>query len=189
MKVNQVKQFISSNISRFEKNGSSACRSFNLYDKNNLFRGEYNFIPLDRSGYLGVQTSLSSTRIMDDNRRLQMQEYVFMNKDYVTLKDNSSETLTKDLPKIITTTRTIMDFVKDKFITIRTTNKLKNNLQRIGENDPDFIYSDKFVIYESLKEKPQYEQVIETIREGSISEAKKLHSHFNSKVGVPFIYW
>ena len=113
MKVNQVKQFVSSNISRFEKNGSSACRSFNLYDKNNLFRGEYNFIPLDRSGYLGVQTSLSNTRIMDDNRRLQMQEYVFMNKDYVTLKDNSSETLTKALPKIITTTRTIMDFVKD----------------------------------------------------------------------------
>ena len=189
MKIDQVKQFVKSNISRFEKSGSSVGRSFNLYDKNNLFRGEYNFIPLNRFGSLGIKTSLSNTRIMDDSHRLQMQEYVFMNKDYVTFKDKSSETLTKDLPKTITITRTIMDFVKDKFITIRTTSKLKNNLQRIEKNDPDFIYSDKFVIYESLKEKPNYEQVVETIREGSISEAKKNHSHFNSRVGVPFIYW
>ena len=32
---------------------------------------------------------------------------------------------TKALPKTITTTRTIMDFVKDKFITIQKTSKLK----------------------------------------------------------------
>ena len=152
MKINQVKQFVASNISRIEKNDGPMYRSFNLYDKNNLFRGEYNFIPLQKSGYLGIQSSLSSTRIMDTNRKLQMQEYIFMNKDYVTIKDRFSDTLTKALPKTITTTRTTMDFIKDKFITVRTTSKLKNDLQRIGKNDPDFIYFDNFVIYE-IKEK------------------------------------
>ena len=188
MKINQVKQFVASNISRFEKNGSTKGHSFNLYDKNNLFRGEFNFIPMNRSDYLGIKSSLSSTRIMDENLKLLMQEFVHMNKDYVTIKDKSTDTLTKALPKTITTTRTIVDFVKDKFMTIRKTSKLKNDLQRIEKNDPDFIYSDKFTIYEPLNEKPQYEQVTETIREGAISEVKK-HSHFNSKIGVPFIYW
>ena len=188
MKVNQIKQFVASNISRFEKTKTTTGRSFNLYDKNNLFRGEYNFTPMDRSGYLGIKSSLSSTRIMDDNRKLKMQEFVHMNKDYVTIKDKSTDTLTKALPKTITTVRTIMDFIEDKFITVRTVSKLKNNLQRIGKNDPDFVYSDKSIIYEPLKEKPQYEKTIETIREGVISEVKK-HSRFNSKIGVPFIYW
>ena len=188
MKVNQVKQFVASNISRFEKNRTTTGRSFNLYDKNNLFRGEFNFIPMNRSNYMGIKSSLSCTRIMDENLKLQMQEFVHMNKDYVILKDKSTDTLTKALPKTITTTRTIMDFVKDKFITIQKTSKLKNNLQRIGKNDPDFVYSDKSIIYEPLKEKPQYEKTIETIREGVISEVKK-HSRFNSKIGVPFIYW
>ena len=143
---------------------------------------------MDRSGYLGIKSSLSSTRIMDDNRKLQMQEFVHMNKDYVTIKDKSTDTLTKALPKTIITVRTIMDFIEDKFITVRTVSKLKNNLQRIGKNDPDFIYSDKFIIYESHKEKPQYEKTVDILREGSISDIKN-QSRFRSNIEVPFIYW
>ena len=188
MKVNQVKQFVASNISRFEKNKTTTGRSFNLYDKNNLFRGEFNFTPMNRSDYLGIKSSLSSIRIMDENLKLQMQEFVHMNKDYVILKDKFTDTLTKALPKTITTTRTIMDFVKDKFITIRKTSKLKNNLQKIEKNDPDFVSSDKFIIYESLKEKPQYEKTVDILREGSISDIKN-QSRFRSKIGIPFIYW
>jgi hypothetical protein len=100
---------------------------------------------MDRSSYMGIKNSLSSTRIVDENRKLQMQEFVHMNKDYVTIKDKSTDTLTKALPNKITTIRTVIDYVKNKFITIQTTSKLKNNLQRIGENDPDFMYSDKWI--------------------------------------------
>jgi len=187
MEINQVKQFVASNISRVEKNKGKSIRSFNLYDKNNLFRGEFNLIPMHRSDYLGIKSSLSNTRIMDDNRKPQMQEYVFMNKDLIVLKDNTSDTLTKVLPRTITTIRTVMDFVKNKFITIKTVSKLKNNLQRIGKDDPDFIYSDKSIIYEPLEEKPKYDKTIETLREGFISDVTKTHS--SRKVGVPFIYW
>ena len=187
MKVNQIKQFVASNISRFEKTGTTTGRSFNLYDKNNLFRGEFSFIPMDRSSYMGIKNSLSSTRIVDENRKLQMQEFVHMNKDYVTIKDKSTDTLTKALPNKITTIRTVIDYVKNKFITIQTTSKLKNNLQRIGENDPDFMYSDKLVIYEPLSEKPQYEKTVKVLREGKASDVKV--NPFDSKIGVPFIYW
>ena len=112
MKVNQIKQFVASNISRFEKTKTTTGRSFNLYDKNNLFRGEYDFTPMDRSGYLGIKSSLSSTRIMDDNRKLQMQEFVHMNKDYVTIKDKSTDTLTKSI--IVLTVMIVLgkDFVR-----------------------------------------------------------------------------
>ena len=188
MKINHVKQFVASNVSRFEKNGSTTNRSFYLYDKNKLFCGEFNFIPLHRSGYFGVKTSLSSTRIVDGKLKPRMQEYVHMDKDYVIFKDKTSDTLTKALPRTITTIRTAMDFVKDKFITVRTVSKLKNDLQRIGKEDSDFIYSDKFVIYEPLKEKPKYDRTVEVLREGTISDVKK-RNRFRSNIGVPFIYW
>jgi hypothetical protein len=109
MKINQVKQFVASNISRFEKNIAMMGHSFNLYDKNNLFRGEFNFIPMDRSSYMGIKNSLSSTRIVDKNRKLQMQEFIYMNKDYVIIKNKSTDTLTKALPNKITTIRTVID--------------------------------------------------------------------------------
>ena len=187
MKVNQVKQFVASNISRFEKLESTTARSFNLYDKNNLFRGEFNFTPMHRSDYLGIKSSLSSIRIMDENQKLQMQEFVHLNKDYVTIKDKTTDTLTKALPNKIVTIRTVIDYVKNKFITIQTTSELKNKLQRIAENDPDFISSDRFVIYEPISEKPQYEKSVKVLREGDISDVKV--NPFSSKIGVPFIYW
>ena len=71
---------------------------------------------------------------------------------------------------------------------------LMNEVIRLEEaytfykNDPDFIYFDNFVIYEALNEKTQYEQVVEIIRKGAISEVKK-QGRFSSKIGVPFIYW
>jgi len=182
MNVNLVKSFVSSNISKFERQASHSGKSFNLYDKNNLFRGEFNFIPMSRSSYLGIRSSLSNTRIMDKNRKLQMQEFVYMNKDYVTIKDKS-----KALPNKITTIRTVIDYVNDKFTTIQTTSKLKNKLQRIGKNDPDFVHSDKLAIYEPLNEKLQYKKTIKVLREGVASDVKT--NPLNRKIGVPFIYW
>ena len=200
MKVNQIKQFVASNISRFEKTKTTKGRSFNLYGKNNLFRGEYNFIPMDRSGYLGIKSSLSSTRIMDDNRKLQMQEFVHMNKDYVNIKDLSSELLTRPFPTLITTTRTVLDYVKDKFMTIRTTSKLQNELQKLGEDDPDIGFSENYPVYEPLKEKPKYEKTTEILSEGSISETQKrrhdlvVHQSPFCRIKsihtqIPYIYW
>jgi len=188
MKVNQVKRFVAANISRFEKTKATKGHSFNLYNKNNLFCGEFNFIPMKRCDYLGIQRSLSSTRIMDENRKLKMLEYVYIDKNYVTFKDKTSDILIKSLPKTITTVRTIIDFIEDKFTTVRAVSKLKNNLQRIGKDDADFLCSDKFIIYEALKEKPKYDKTIEIVKEGTISDVKKL-SRFRSNVGVPFIYW
>ena len=51
MKVNQVKQFVKSNISRFEKDKRSYWGNsiFNLYDKNNSYRGEHQFT-INKSG-------------------------------------------------------------------------------------------------------------------------------------------
>ena len=175
MNINQVKQFTASNISRFEKNVNKHWpgRSFYLYDKNNRDRGEYQLTVKHSTGSKGIASSLSSTRIMNDKMQLEMQEYVQMNKGYVRIKDLSSELLTRPFPTLITTTRTVLDYVKDKFMTIRTTSKLQNELQKLGEDDPDIRFSEDYPVYEPLKEKPKYEKTTEILSEGSISETHK----------------
>ena len=177
MKINQVKHFVASNISKFErqaglygKSFNLYGKSFNLYDKNNIFRGIYCFIPVTHS------SSLYCTQILDKNGKLQMEESIHINKDYITFEDKTSETLTKVLPKTITTTKTVIDYVKDRFLKVRTTSKLKNDLQRIKKNNPDFINSNNFVIYESLNKIPQYEKEVESISEGAISEVMKRYN-------------
>ena len=202
MNVNQVKQFTASNISRFEKNVNKHWpgRSFYLYDKNNRYRGEYQFMVGKSTGSKGIASSLSITRIMNDKMQLEMQEYVHMNKDYVRIKDMSSELLTRPFPTLITTTRTVLDYVKDKFMTIRTTSKLQNELQKLGENDPDIGFSENYPVYEPLKEKPKYEKTTEILSEGSISETHKrrhdLVVHLSPfrriksiHTQIPYIYW
>lgn len=69
MKINSVKDFVRINISKFkkDKNTTGLNRIFNLYDKNNSYRGEYFFKALSRSGYNGVGKSISVTRLMDDS--------------------------------------------------------------------------------------------------------------------------
>ena len=200
MKINQVKQFVRTNISRFELNKDARNwglhRSYNLYDKNNVYRGEYNFIPIHSNGYHGVKSSLSSTRILSEKLKLQMQEFIHMQKSYVTIKDKNSEDLTKALPSEITITSTVLDYANDKYKTVRTVSRLKNELQRISKDDPDFIYSDNFKIYEPLKEKPQYEEDIEYVKVGSISERNKnikiLRAGYypNGSINqIPYKYW
>ena len=49
-------------------------------------------------------------------------------------------------------------------------------------DNPNFPYMDNFVVYEPLKEKPQYEKSVEYVREGSISK-------INSKNQIPYKYW
>ena len=180
MKVNPVKQFVKSNISRFELNKEFRTRGYNkcynLYDKNNNYRGEYQFTALHSCGYYGVQSSISSTRIMSEKLRQEMTEYVHMDKSFINMYDSQSDDLLKTKPflKKITTITTILDFVNDKFKTVRSVSKLKNKLQRRTYADnPKFPYMDNFVVYEPLKEKPQYEKTVEYVREGSISETKK----------------
>jgi hypothetical protein len=202
MNINQVKQFTASNISRFEKNVNKRWpgRSFYLYDKNNRYRGEHQFFERGKTGSKGIISSLSATRIMNDKMQLEMQEYVHMNKDYVNIKDLSSELLTRPFPTLITTTRTVLDYVKDKFMTIRTTSKLQNELQKLGEDDPDIRFSEDYPVYEPLKEKPRYEKTTEIISEGSISEVQKrkhdlvMHQSPLSRMTsihtqIPYIYW
>ncbi len=46
-------------------------------------------------------------------------------------------------------------------------------------DNPNFPYMDNFVVYEPLKEKPQYEKTVEYTREGSISETNKNHNIHN----------
>lgn len=202
MKINQVKQFVQSNISRFvlDKNARNWGRNkaFHLYDKKNTYRGEYMFRAIHSSEYHGVKTSMSVTRIMSEKLKQQMQEIVHMQKRFVTFKAPETEDLTKVLPSEITTTSTVLDFVNDKFKTVRTVSKLKNKLQRISKADPDFIYSENYKIYEPLKEKPQYEKRIEFVREGSISETNKKHNISRIYRGfgyegnihqIPYRYW
>ena len=194
MKINQVKQFVANNVSRFEKSGKKSV--FNLYDKNNAYCGEYKFMPQENSGYLGVKSSMSVTRIMSSKLGQALQEIVCMNKNYVTIKDKNSDTLTKALPSEITTTTTVLDFINDKFLTVQSVSKLKNKLQRLGKDDPDFKYSEDFVIYEPLKQKPQYEKSVEFTREGTISEATANNSNANKRYSprgsikkFPYIFW
>lgn len=200
MKINSVKDFVRINISKFkkDKNTTGLNRIFNLYDKNNSYRGEYFFKALSRSGYNGVGKSISVTRLMDDSLNQTMQEIVYMKKDCITVKDKSSDILLKVLPSEITIIRTVLDFVNDKFLTIRSVSKLRNQLQRIEKNDPDFIYKDNFVIYEPLKEKPQYKKKYEILREGKISETQKNNllipnNRENSRLGcthqIPYRFW
>ena len=194
MKVNSVKQFVKSNISRLVKNGERYPDNhiFHLYDKNNVYRGEYQFIPINSNGYQGIRTAMSTTRIMSDKLKPEMQEIIYIDKNFVNFYDSNSKDLLKmkPLPTEITITTTIMDFINDKFTTFRTVSKFKNKLQRMQKDNPNFIYSDNFVIYEPLNEKPQYEKTVEVIREGSISETekdnrgKKGHSH-----QIPYMYW
>ena len=195
MKINAVKQFVNKNISKFERDNSvRPAKIFNLYDKNNAYRGEYFYY----SDYTGVKTSMSITRIMDDKLNREMQEIVYRNKDFVTLKDTESKTgaMSKVIPSEITTITTVLDFVNDKFKTIMSISKLKNELKRIGKNDPDFKYSDEFIIYEPLKEKPRYEKTTEVLNEGSISENKRNNHKWpkdyfpnGSSHQIPFRFW
>lgn len=203
MKINPVKQFVRDNVLRFERDKDSSYylrRLFNLYDKNNSYRGEYDFMVLHSNGYRGIKTFMSTTRIMNDKLKQEMQEIVYADKDFVDLYDPNSEDLLKmkSLLTEITTTTTVLDFLNDKFKTVRTVSKLKNKLQRMSKDNPDFIWSDNHVIYEPLNEKPQYEKSIEYIREGSISETQKhnpsIHSYYrNSRLGslhqIPYRFW
>ncbi len=196
MKINQVKQFVASNISRFERKNEWGVKAFNLYDKNNIYRGEYRFNVLHSSCIHGVGESLSTTKIFDKNLKQKMQEIVHMKKDYVAIKDKSSEFLVKALPKEITTTKTVLNYEKDKFETVRTISKLQNKLQKIKDNDPDYRINRKNTIYEELKEKPKYEKIVEQVREGSISEVKNdvkfqkvIYKHLDSSLKIPYIYW
>ncbi len=200
MKINQVKQFVANNVSRFEKGDVCANKgknhSFNLYDKNNAYCGEYKFLIQSSSDYLGVKSSMSVTRIMNSKLGQALQEIVCLNKNYVTLKDKTSDTFTKALPSEITTTTTVLDFINDKFLTVRSVSKLKNKLKRLGKDDPDFKYSDDFVIYEPLKGKPKYEKSVEFVREGTISEATENNSTVNKRYTpqgsirqFPYIFW
>ena len=190
MQINQVKQFVRNNISRFERSSKGRNIICNLYDKNNIYRGEYSFSP-NGSDYLGVRKSMSHTRIMSEDLKLEKQEFVYMNKDYVTIYDPMSEIKRKVLPGEITTITTVLDYINDKFITLQKVSKLKNNLQKI-KNNPDWTSSDSFDIYEPLTAKPQYEKHIEYIREGSISEINKnfgLNNQVSSINHVPYRYW
>ncbi|MBP3820481.1 hypothetical protein J6G99_02420 [bacterium] len=187
LKVNPVKQFVKSNISRFEKDSKSywGNRIFNLYDKNNSYRGDYQFTVNKSSSNKGVISSLSSIRIMNDKLKQEMAEYVQTDKNFVDIYDAQSDDLlkTKPLAKEITTITTILDFVNDKFKTIRSVSKLKNKLQRRTYADnPNVPYLDNYVVYEPLKEKPSYEKSVEYVREGSISET-------NSKSQIPCKFW
>lgn len=194
MKINQVKQFVANNVSRFEKSNKKPV--FNLYDKDNKYCGEYKFIPQESQGNLGIKSSMSVTRIMNSKLGQALQEIVCLNKNYVTLKDKTSDTFTKALPSEITTTTTVLDFINDKFLTVRSVSRLKNKLQRLGKDDPDFKYSEDFVIYEPLKEKPQYEKSVEFVREGTISGAAENNTAVNKKYTsqesikqFPCIFW
>ena len=197
MKVNLVKQFVASNVSRFKKIKCEDVKTFHLYDKNNAYCGEYRFQVLGSSGLMtGAGESLSTTKILDKNLNPKMQEIVHMQKDLVKIKDKSSEFLVKLFPQEITTTKTVLDFEKDRFETVRTVSKLQNKLQKIGDNDPDFRPSKNNIIYEELKEKPKYEKVSETIREGSISDVKTdvrlqkaVSKHSENSLKIPYIYW
>lgn len=200
MKVNPVKQFVKNNISRFEKTSTGLDRFFNLYDKKGIYRGEYTFTPINSSSYLGVRSSISHTRIMSEDLKLEMQEFVNMDKKYVSIYDSISDLKIKALPSEITTVTTVLDYINDKFKTVRCISKLKNKLQKISDDNPDWVCSDSFVIYEPLKEKPQYEKCVEYIREGSISEVnnKVRHNHLNDSLysniygstnQIPYRYW
>ncbi len=187
MKVNPVKQFIKSNISRFEKAKESyfTNRIFNLYDKNNSYRGEYHYVMQHTYGCKPTR-SLSSVRILSDKLKQEMAEHVYIDKDFIDLYEPKSEELikTKLFPKEITTITTVLDFVNDRFQTIRSVSKLKNELKIINNDKLGIIYSGR-TVYEPLTEKPQFERSVEVIREGLISETRQKGSSHN----VPYSYW
>lgn len=200
MKVNPIKQFVRNNTALLDKSSNKFNRIFNLYDKKGVYRGEYVFKRVSSSDYLGVRSSRSYTRIMSEDLKLEMQEFVNMDKKYVTIYNPTSDLKIKALPSKITTITTILDYINDKFKTIVNVSKLKNKLQKINKDNLDFICSDSFVIYEQLEEKPQYEKSVEYIREGSISEANKkaeqnritrstYQSIYGSTDQIPYRYW
>lgn len=200
MDINPIKPFIRENISEFrliEKRGKT--RIFDLYDKNGKYCGKYDFFPINRtySDYFGKNISMSTLQIFDKKLNKIMQEHVSQKKDYVEVKDHTKDIPVKLIPQTITTITTFLDFVNDCFKTVRRESSLKNELVRIGKNDKDFIYNENHIIYEELKEKPVYEQKVELLREGSISEVKeetryniKRRDYFAKKhSGIPFIFW
>jgi len=193
MKINQVKQFVANNVSRFEKKPKKSL--FILYDKNNSCCGEYKFIPQNISENLGVKSSMSVTRILSSKLRRAMQEVVCTDKDYIAIKDKNSVADTKILPFEITTTTTVLDFIKDRFLTVRSVSKLTNKLKRL-EKDNLVVSSDNIIIYEPLKEKPKYEKSVEFVREGTISEATeknvcldRVYTREDSLKRFPYIFW
>ena len=198
MEIVPIEQYVRENVSRFElasRRGKRHC--FNLYGKNG-YCGEFgNYGP---SKYMSEGYGISApTRVLSifDNSNgklnLIMEKINVRTTQRISVKDHSREIPVKSIPQIITIMTTYLDFINDYFQTIKRESVLKNNLVRIGKNDPDFYYNEEHAIYEELTEKPAYEQNIEIVREGSISEAKeKAQRRYFGKqqrVGLPFIFW
>ena len=173
MEINQVKQFVTTNISRFKKINKNQVSAFKLYDKHNIYRGEYNFRAISSSDSSGVKRSVSNTLIVGNNSQQEMQEIIYMNKDYIEFRDTNSNTIKKTLPSEIRITTTVLDYINDKFMTIKTVSKLKNILQKAEKKDAELVNTNSSVVYEPLKEKPIYEKSVEFVRHGEISKTKK----------------
>lgn len=194
MEISPVKQYLRENVSKFEL--ARKCgrdRWFYLYNKKGNYFGEYNFLSLLGSDFLGIAKSLSTTRIFDEKTNPIMGEDTWMGKTYAIVKDKTKDLCLRAIPHTITTMTTFLDFTNDKFKTIEHKSVLQNKLVRLKKDDEDFIYSYVNISYEELKEKPIYEQKIEVVREGLISEAKK---EIDSRAlgdktnwGIPFIFW
>lgn len=196
MEIVPIKQFVRDNISEFrliDKRGRT--RIFDLYDKNKKFCGHYSYFPSCRfwDENYGGRVSISALEIFDGKLNKVMQNHVCQKKDYVEIKDHTREIPVRAIPKIITTTATFFDFINDKFSTLRRESTLQNDLVRIGKDDKDFIYNEDHIIYEELDSKPVYEQKVEVIREGSISEVKNGSPRYMKERTLlnsyPFMFW
>jgi len=197
MEIVPIEQFVRENVSRFELAGKRGKRQFfNLYDKNG-YCGEFGTYgsSIYLSSKYDINAPICALRIFNnDNGKLKqiMQKVSVRKIDYVEVKDHTLEIPLKAIPKTITTITTFLDFVNDKFKTLKRESMLKNELIRIGKDDPDFIYVEEHPRYEELKEKPVYEQKVEVIREGLITEAKReayKRNYGEKPLGIPFIFW
>ena len=133
-----------------------------LYGKNGEYLGEHM-----HDSY--VDGKIWSTLIMGKDLKPKAQEIVCVQKKEVWLHPETEEEADnlKKLTTEITTTTTILDHVKDAFITVRKVCKLMNPLEEVKPDDPNCIWPGTI----RPVEKPRYITCVnEVINEGSISK-------------------
>ena len=136
-----------------------------LYGKNGEYLGQHM-----HNSYVDGQ--LWHTLIMGEDLKPKAQEIVYVKRNEKCIHPETEEEIDnmKKLATQITTITTVLDHVKDKFITVKKVCKLVNPLEEVKADDPNCIFAGT---YKSVKNPRYICCVDEVINEGSISEVNK----------------
>lgn len=181
--ISPVRNFVKNNGLKFDcVRQVGRSKFFNLYDKNGNYCGDYFFKSMNNDG-------MSNLLLFDKDLNPIMQENIYLSKDIVQVKDPESELKLRTVPTAYRRIITTLDYVADKFRTVKDEIILQNPLVKLGKDDKDFIYRETANRYEEITDKLVYQKNTEIINEGLISDLKKNRDPHKKSNQFPFRFW